>query len=357
MAKAAPCTGAASLENMDLSSVFYHKGAGNAMTNEELVALIQGGDREKLAALWEQVERFVALQARRRVLFSGGLGGVEVDDLYQSGYIALVAAADSYDPAAGCSFIGWLTLHLKKVFAEAGGYRSRRQARDPLHRAGSLDAPVRVGDEEADALGDFIPDPGAVQDFQDAEERLYLEQLHNALEKALDELPDWQGDAIRRHFYQNWSLEEIAATEGISGEAVRQRQEKGLRVLRQQRELQQFVEDRTPYYLRVGVSEFQRTGESAVERIVFRRERLTELRAERPKLDRVRLEAQAASVSEDYINAIDDPFVRTFFRLRFLRGLCWKDVASAVGGGRTWTAVRDACLRYLNAHPETPHAG
>ena len=324
------------------------------MTNEELVALIQGGERDRLAVLWEQVERFVALQARRQILFSGGFGGVEVDDLYQSGYIALVAAVDSYDPTAGRSFIGWLSLALKTAFAEAGGYRSKHQARDPLHRAGSLDAPVRAGDEEANALGDFIPDHGAVQDFQDVEDRLYLEQLHNALEKALDELPDRQGDAIRRHFYQNWSLEEIAAAEGISGEAVRQRQEKGLRELRQQRELQQFVEDRTPYYLRVGVSEFKRTGESAVERIVFRREQLMEPRAEPPKLDRMRLEAQAANAGEDYINGIEDPFVRTFFRLRFRRGLSWKEVASAVGGGRTWATVRDACLRYINAHPEAP---
>ena len=322
------------------------------MGNEELVALIQGGERDRLSELWEQVERFVALQARRRVLFSGGLGGVEVDDLYQSGYIALVAAADSYDPAAGCSFIGWLALALKTAFADAGGYRSCKQARDPLHRAGSLDAPIS---EDSDtAIGDLIADPGAAQDFESAEDRLYLEQLHNALEKALDELPDQQSDAIRRHFYQNRSLEEIAAAEGISGEAVRQRQEKGLRALRQQRDLQQFVEDRTPYYLRVGVSEFKRTGESAVERIVFRREQLMEPRAEPPKLDRMRLEAQAASAGEDYINGIENPFVRTFCRLRFLHGLSWKEVASVVGGGRTWTTVRDACLRYLSAHPETP---
>lgn len=53
---------------MELSPVFYHEEAGKAMGNEELVALIQGGERDKLAVLWEQVERFVALQARRRVL-------------------------------------------------------------------------------------------------------------------------------------------------------------------------------------------------------------------------------------------------------------------------------------------------
>lgn len=156
---------------------------------------------------------------------------------------------------------------------------------------------------------------------------------------------------MRRRFYQNRSLEDIATAEGISKEAVRQWQIKGLQALRHQRELQGFVEERTPYYLRVGVSDFRRTGESAVERIVFKRERLTESREERPKLDRVRLEAQAASVSEEYINAIEDPLVRVFFRLRFLRGLSWKEVAAAVGSGKTWPAVRDACLRYLNTHP------
>ena len=320
------------------------------MTNEELVSLIQSGERDKLPELWEQVERFVAQQARRRHLLSGGAGGVEVEDLYQSGYIALVAAADTYNPAAGRAFIGWLALVLKTVFAEAGGCRSIKQARDPLRHAGSLDVPAS---EDSDTtIGDLIADPGAARNFQDAEDRLYLEQLHNALEKALDELPDRQGDTLRRRFYQNRSLEEIAAAEGISGEAVRQWQMKGLRELRKQQELQRFVEERTPYYLRVGVSDFQRTGESAVERIVFRREKLAELRAERPKLDRAQLEVQAASVGEDYINAVEDPLVRMFFRLRFLRGLSWKEVAAAVGGGRPGAAVRDACLRYLNAHLE-----
>ena len=69
-------------------------------------------------------------------------GGVEFGDLYNSGYLALIAAADTYNPTAGCSFIGWLSMSLKTAFAEAGGYRSRKQALDPLHRASSLNAPL-----------------------------------------------------------------------------------------------------------------------------------------------------------------------------------------------------------------------
>lgn len=90
------------------------------MSNEELTVLIQAGEREYLPQLWAQVERFVAKQASRRMTATGGFGGVEFGDLYDSGYIALVAAAESFDPEAGGSFIGWLALHLKTAFAEAG---------------------------------------------------------------------------------------------------------------------------------------------------------------------------------------------------------------------------------------------
>ena len=47
------------------------------MNNEELVALIQGGEREKLPELWCQVERFVVQQAHRRLVLSDSMGGVE----------------------------------------------------------------------------------------------------------------------------------------------------------------------------------------------------------------------------------------------------------------------------------------
>lgn len=245
------------------------------MTNEELVAMIQGGKRERLAELWRQVERFVAVQAHKRLVLSGGLGGVEFDDLYNAGYIALVAAVNTYDPLAGMSFIGWLATTLKTAFAEAGGYRTRKQALDPLQQAGSLDAPIG-DDEDGTALGDFQADPQAVQAFEDVEQGVYREQLHTAMEEALGALPARQRDTLRRRFYQLRTLEEIAAAEGVYRETVRQWQEKGLRALRCSRELQQFVEERTPYYLRVGVGQFQRTGESAVERIVIRREQLRE---------------------------------------------------------------------------------
>ena len=183
------------------------------MTNEELVALIQGGDRGKLPQPWEQVERFVAQQANRRLVLSGGLGGVEFGDLYNAGYLALVAAVDTFDPEAGRSFIGWLSLALKTAFVEAGGCRSRKQAMDPLHHAKSLEAPAG-DDEDGAAVVDLIADPAAALAFGRV-------GGHSALEEAMEQLPpDWR-NTLKRRFYRRQTVGTIAADTGAPPEAVR----------------------------------------------------------------------------------------------------------------------------------------
>lgn len=246
------------------------------MTNEELVALIQAGERDKLPELWEQVECFVASRANRLLIAMGDSAatrGLEYNDLYNSGYIALVDAVDSYKPEAGAVFITWFAMRLKTVFAEVGGWRTRRQQRDPLHLAASLDKPIGEEDDGG-TVGDLIPDPSAVQAFQDVEEKLYQEQLHAALERALGTLEDDEEAVIRARYYQGRTLEEI----GPQGPATAASALKKLRRPQARKELEQFIEQRTPYYLRVGVQTFQNTGESAVERIFFKREQMRETR-------------------------------------------------------------------------------
>lgn len=228
--------------DVEQSITFYHGEAGNTMNNEELAALIQNGERDRLPELWAQVERFVAQQANRRLILAGGLGGVEFGDLYNAGYLALIAAVDSFDPLGGKSFIGWLALALRSAFAEAGGYRSRKQSMDPLHRAGSLDVPVGE-DEDSASLAELAPDPAAARAFEGAEGRIYREQLGTVLEGMLAALPEKQSRTLRQRYYKGRTLEQIAAADGVHRESVRQWQEKGLRALRRDwRKLAQFVE-------------------------------------------------------------------------------------------------------------------
>ena len=49
-----------------------------------------------------------------------------------------------------------------------------------------------------------------------------------------------------------------------------------------------------------------------------------------------------------WISGIDDPLTRQIFRLRFLCGLPWADVAQTVGGRNTTASVKMVCSRYLD---------
>lgn len=241
------------------------------MTNEELVAKIQSGERDRLPELWEQVERFVANRAQRLMtLYANGYmtntGGLEFDDLYNSGYIALVAAVDTYKPDSEMQFIGWFAFALQAAFGNTGGWRAHKN--DALRRAVSLDAPPSEdGGEDDGSLAMLIEDPSAAQGLQSAEDSIYLDQLHAALERALQRLPKTEGDAIRGKYFEGRELsrdEKNAEHRGMSkliNPAIHA-------------ELLQYIEDHTPYYLHVGIQTQRNGGESAVEKIVFKRDAL-----------------------------------------------------------------------------------
>ena len=110
------------------------------MSNEELVAAIQAGE-DRMGELWIQVEGLVKWTAKHRIAILEGRGGVEFEDLYQSGYPALVAAVYSYKPDKG-AFSTWFMFYLRTAFAEATGHRTAKQKLDPLNAALSLDTPL-----------------------------------------------------------------------------------------------------------------------------------------------------------------------------------------------------------------------
>lgn len=235
------------------------------MSNEELVELIQNGDVNRLSELWEQVQAFARQQANRTMILSGDIGGVTVDDLYNSGFIALAAAVKSYNATRGMSFIGWYKYALKSAFAEARGYQSKK--RDPINAAMSLDAPV-YDDNDLD-LVDTVSDPSAESLFEDAEQRIYNEQLHEALDTAINRLPAKTGEVMRSIFFDGKTAKAIAAEQGVSFQLICARKRDGLRRLRRPesiKQIQTFVDQRTPW-------EWHR-GTHVTEQITIERERL-----------------------------------------------------------------------------------
>lgn len=59
---------------------------------------------------------------------------------------------------------------------------------------------------------------------------------------------------------------------------------------------------------------------------------------------------QSAAAVTAWIGAIEDIPTRIIFRLRFLRGLEWKAVATLIGGGNTRSSVKTRAYRYMEAH-------
>ncbi len=247
------------------------------MSNEDLVTLIQAGERDRLPELWRQVERFVIMQAIKMDNKLNGWHGVTFDDFYQSGYIAFSEAVETFSATGGASFIGWLDFYLRREFAKWGGWQTEHQKNDPLNNAVSLDAPIGDSEEDDTTLGDRQSDPGSVQAFENAERAIWNAQLQCALEAAIDQIPLVQGETIRLRYFKCESLSQVALVQGISTERVRQIEEKALKSLRDTAaadQLEAFLDKWTPYHLHVGVQQFHRTQTSAVEKIVLIRERL-----------------------------------------------------------------------------------
>lgn len=168
------------------------------MTTDEIAAAVQAGQADILE-LWDAVRYFAKKQAGRWLRSWDGRGGVVLDDLLQVSFLALLDALGSWKPDGG-SFIGRYAMRLKTAFAAVYGQRTEKQRRDPLQSAISLETPLEDSNEEL-TVADTVPDPAAELAFDEVSEADMAQRLHNALEKALDALPEPQKTAIVQRYY------------------------------------------------------------------------------------------------------------------------------------------------------------
>lgn len=57
--------------------------------------------------------------------------------------------------------------------------------------------------------------------------------------------------------------------------------------------------------------------------------------------------AKSEETIATYISTIGDSQTRMIFRLRFIRGMSWKEVAATIGGRNTEAGVKAVCYRYI----------
>lgn len=207
------------------------------MTNEELAAQAKAGDLSALGALWEQNRGLLARMLRRLTANPGSRermikAGITFEDLMQESYFAVEKAAQTYDPERGAKFTTFLQYWVMNIFFDAIRLRTSLQRREPLCRADSLDRPFSEDEPDGATRGDFVPDEAAAQPFEDAEEKLWIQQLHAALDECLDTIPEKEAYAIRARYYHGQTQGQTAAALGCTGSYVGQLESHGLRKLR-----------------------------------------------------------------------------------------------------------------------------
>lgn len=243
----------------------------NDVSNEELAALIQQGQREYIPTLYDQVKKL--LRCKARDYFNKFYGpcvrcGVELDDLVQEAYLAMLDAVQAFKPDTGNNFTSYLSYPLHNRFRAVT--HCKRGIKDPLNQADSLDEPLST--ENADfTRGDTIADDNAAAQFNAVETDMYRSALHSAVEKSLGELDPLQSQVIRCRFYENMTLQATGDRIGCKREMVRRQEEKAMHSLRKpkvSRALRPFMYDEmeSSAYRGTGLQTFKNTGASATER-------------------------------------------------------------------------------------------
>ena len=230
-----------------------------------------------MPTLWEQVNGWVCKLANKWAFAFSGRADVETDDLINSGYLALAEAVKTFKAEKGTAFTTWFTLFLKTAFLEVYGLRAHKN--DPLHDAASFDAPIVDSSGKDITLSDAVADPRGEAAIADQEERVFIEQLHDALEKAMEVLKPEEREVLQMRYYDGSTEEETSRRLGISKNSVSARERKALRHMRDSRNdaiLIPFID--FDYYRGVGYSSFQQTGASIQERYMMKLDREYERR-------------------------------------------------------------------------------
>lgn len=247
----------------------------------ELAARAQQGDKGAQLLLWESVERLL-FQLCARCFYGleeqAKSAGATLEDFRQLAWFAFLDAVKGYEADKGFSFVSYLKYPLKNHINALLGFRGSR--RDALHYCDSLNRPMDSDDPDGLELLDMVADE--VDPYESAEERLYYEQLHAAIEKYMDSLPLREREVIDSIFLKGETLDKAGERIGVSRERTRQIRNAALRRGRrgyQRRFFEGFAEVRDNCreqnaYRHTGLSSFHSRGASSVELTAERMERL-----------------------------------------------------------------------------------
>lgn len=231
--------------------------AGQQEANAALAALAATGNAFALGQLWEinrGLLRSMFWKWYPSHLEQADAHGLTADDFEQEGYFAVQYAAQTYDPGKGFAFSTWLQQAMKRQIHLVLIGEHRRKISDkngntrvisanPLNQSVSLDTPLDSDDPGGATLCDVQEDQAAACDIEAAEEAVFTEQLHAAIEEALQKLTEREADVIRRRYYGNQGQRQIAQVYGVSSTRVQQLEKTAFTKLRRNRRLIQWCDE------------------------------------------------------------------------------------------------------------------
>ena len=144
-------------------------------TNEQLVLACQAGDKQAIAQLWEQTKALICswcYHYYERGRDRCAACGVELADLQQEGFLALLDAVQAFRPEQEYKFTSYLNFPLKN---RCNALLGKRGAPRLLNGCGSLDE--TIGEDGDTSQLDMIADPNAGEGFESVEDREYNRQL------------------------------------------------------------------------------------------------------------------------------------------------------------------------------------
>lgn len=191
-----------------------------------------------------ELVEIIARQVRRQLAMTSN----SLDDMCSAGREGLFLAARSYDTARGVPFRRWASLRIRGAIIDAmrqmGNVPRRVHAQLRAMEAGDLfqdamleedsaaptstaaDAERRLdnylaGIATAMAVGFLAPttgaDPDEIQDRQASpEEQIAQHELHAAIRKAIEALPEAERHLLIRHYFDGVSFDEAAKELGLS---------------------------------------------------------------------------------------------------------------------------------------------
>lgn len=194
---------------------------------------------------------------------------IDVEDLEQAGFLALIPAALSYDPGREKTWGRWASWYAHRAMKKTLGFRHSkdregRQIDMPPPVLVSLDQPISPDEPDSGDLVDLIEDPAAV-DLQEAAERSDLSAL---VREQVNALPERQASAVTLHDLEGKPMICIASEWGVSLGRVSAIRFKGMERLRHT--CAHLWDEYHPNYLKYkSLTSFQRTGSSAVEDVAL----------------------------------------------------------------------------------------